>query len=264
MKSPFPGMDPYVEKHWRDIHGRLIPLVCDQLEEFLPPALVARIEERVVFEVDDVEHHRYPDLRVLERVIPTDDARGGTAVADADTAESYFLQIDSEPLTERFIEIIDVGTGGKVVTVVEFLSSTNKVPGDGLDQYLKKQQEMRQGKVSLVEVDLLRSGRRDLVMPVRQVPRKARSAYAAWVRRGWKPDEIEIFPIHLRRPVQKIKVPLRESDSEIFLDLQPLLEHAYRKGRYTDTIDYRRPPTPPLDDDDAKWADELLKAAGKR
>jgi len=24
MKSPFPGMDPYLEQHWRSVHHRLL------------------------------------------------------------------------------------------------------------------------------------------------------------------------------------------------------------------------------------------------
>lgn len=31
MKSPFPGMDPYLEAHWRDVHTRLIVYASDQL-----------------------------------------------------------------------------------------------------------------------------------------------------------------------------------------------------------------------------------------
>ena len=40
MKSPFPGMDPYLQQHWRDVHTRLILYACDQLESGLPAELV--------------------------------------------------------------------------------------------------------------------------------------------------------------------------------------------------------------------------------
>ena len=43
MKSPFPGMDPHLEAHWRDVHARLIFYACDQLEPQLPPALISAI-----------------------------------------------------------------------------------------------------------------------------------------------------------------------------------------------------------------------------
>jgi hypothetical protein len=37
-----------------------------------------------------------------------------------------------------------------------------------------------------------------------------------------------------------------------------------RKGRYGVSIDYRRPPELPLENDDAAWADELLRSKGLR
>jgi Protein of unknown function (DUF4058) len=67
----------------------------------------------------------------------------------------------------------------------------------------------------------------------------------------------------LRERLPVIRVPLRESDADVPLDLQALIAHVYRHGRYDD-IDYAVPPVPPLDGTDAVWADELLRSAGKR
>jgi hypothetical protein len=53
MKSPFPGMDPYLERFWPDLHARLILYACDQIEEQLPGNLIARVEERVVVEAEE-------------------------------------------------------------------------------------------------------------------------------------------------------------------------------------------------------------------
>jgi hypothetical protein len=47
------------------------------------------------------------------------------------------------------------------------------------------------------------------------------------------------------------------------LDIQRLVEQAYADGRYDD-IDYGEVCRPPLDPDDAAWADEVLKAAAGR
>ena len=47
MKSPFPGMDPYIERYWHEVHHRLITYAGDELQVRLPPHLSARIEERV-------------------------------------------------------------------------------------------------------------------------------------------------------------------------------------------------------------------------
>ncbi|MGH7214012.1 MAG: DUF4058 family protein, partial [Tepidisphaeraceae bacterium] len=67
LKSPFPGMDPYLEQHWRDVHHRLCTYACDALQPQLRPALVARIEERLVVETEDRDRSIYPDVKVAER-----------------------------------------------------------------------------------------------------------------------------------------------------------------------------------------------------
>jgi hypothetical protein len=47
MKCPFPGMDPYLERHWGDVHSDLIAQTRTTLNGELPPDLIARTEERV-------------------------------------------------------------------------------------------------------------------------------------------------------------------------------------------------------------------------
>ena len=60
-----------------------------------------------------------------------------------------------------------------------------------------------------------------------------------------------------------IPIPLRPADPEVIVDLQPILDQCYRNGGYDD-IDYRVAPTPPLEADDAAWADALLREQGLR
>ncbi|MGH8058014.1 MAG: DUF4058 family protein, partial [Candidatus Entotheonellia bacterium] len=68
MPSPFPGMDPYLEKFWRDIHARCVIYAADQLQELLPADLRARVEERVFVEpAVGAPQSVYPDVRVVER-----------------------------------------------------------------------------------------------------------------------------------------------------------------------------------------------------
>lgn len=47
MNSPFPGMDPYLERHWEDVHTRLIGYIADELQPQLSDDLIARMEEKV-------------------------------------------------------------------------------------------------------------------------------------------------------------------------------------------------------------------------
>ena len=171
---------------------------------------------------------------------------------------------ESEPVRQGYIEIIDIKSGRRVVTVIEVLSPSNKLPGLGKDLYLKKQEELRAGGVSLVEIDLLRTGTHVIAAPLDRVPEGQRSAYAACARRGWKPFEIEYYPIPLRERLPAIRIPLRRSDSDVALDLQALIDECYESGRYGDDIDYREDPEPALVADDAKWAEALLREQGRR
>lgn len=47
------------------------------------------------------------------------------------------------------------------------------------------------------------------------------------------------------------------------LDLQALIDQGYDNGGY-DSIDYEREPDPQLGEADARWADALLRKAGRR
>ncbi|MEX0701345.1 MAG: DUF4058 family protein [Planctomycetales bacterium] len=46
MPSPFPGMDPWLEQHWGDVHTRFVTYCSDRLQTALPRDLRARVEER--------------------------------------------------------------------------------------------------------------------------------------------------------------------------------------------------------------------------
>jgi hypothetical protein len=254
-KSPFPGMDPYLETRWRDVHHSLITYAREALAESLPRDLRARIEERVAVEAaSGTMRSIYPDVDVVER--PS--AEGSTAAADP-----LVLRIDDEIPTEGSIQIVEAGSGGRVVTVIEVISPTNRLPGPGQDLYRRKQRELLEGGVNLVEIDLLRSGGRVLVVPTHKLPPSHRTTYLVCVSRAARPGTVEVYRAPLRERLPVVRVPLRASDADVSLDLQALLARCYRAGAWDD-IDYKRSPEPPLDPDDAAWADERLRGAGLR
>ena len=261
MKSPFPGMDPYLEEHWRDIHHRFLTYACDELQELLPRDLRARLEERVFVEPDDGDGRGiYPDVRVVEHP----GRGGGTALAtEVEVAEPLVIHAENEPATEGYIEIIDVGSGNRVITVFELLSDSNKQPGEGQDLYRKQQRECLQGGVNLVEIDLLRSGKRVLAVPPARIPPSHRTTYQVCATRGSRPRTYEVYRAALRVPLPTIRVPLRPTDADVPLNLQALVDRCYHHGRYDD-IDYRADPHPPLEPWEAAWANEWLAAKGLR
>jgi hypothetical protein len=142
---------------------------------------------------------------------------------------------------------------------IEVLIPSNKTPGPGRDLCVQKQQKLNAGGVSLVEIDLLRAGTPVLSVPFDRIPESHRTAYAVCARRGWKPFEVEFCRIPLRERLPAILVPLRRDDRDVALDLQDLIDQCYESGRYGDDINYREEPEPPLQPEDAGWANALLR-----
>src|SRR5262245_8348096 len=108
--------------------------------------------------------------------------------------------------------------------------------------YLWKQREVCASDTNLVEIDLLRGGRHVLAVPLQVIPAKQRTAYRVCVTRARGEGMAEVYPAPLAGPLPKIKVPLRQSDADVVLDLQPLIEQCYRRGGYEGTIDYEKDP----------------------
>src|SRR5205085_7763517 len=102
MPSPFPGMEPYLEAHWRDVHARLVIYASDALQGILPSGLRARVEESVLLETPQGlgDHPLYPDVRVVEYT----SRRDGETLAESDVmvGEPLLVEAEAEPATETF------------------------------------------------------------------------------------------------------------------------------------------------------------------
>jgi hypothetical protein len=258
-------MDPWLELFWEDVHQRAMTYAADALQEQLPAGLRARLQERVyVLSPADLDRPIAPDVRIVEHPrlpnvrkssLPAD---GGVAVA-----EPIFVSLGGDPVTEGAIDIIDTRAGSRLVTSIEMLSLTNKRKGVGMEKYRQKQSEVVEASGNLVEIDLLRAGRRVFLCPMENIPPEHRTPYQVCVYRAANAHGYEIYRVPLRERLPVIRIPLREGDEDAALDLQSLIEKSYRNGAY-DFIDYAKDPVPPLSPEDAAWADALLKAKGKR
>lgn len=260
IRSPFPGMDPWLERFWGDIHSRFVVYLADQMNEQLPRDLQARVEESLTVDADDYRRTIYPDSHIVEE--PTDTSTGNLAIALAQStitaAQPTVISLGSELRTQRHIEIIDRNSGSRVVTAIELLSPANKCSESGRKAYHQKQQEYMSAGVNLMEIDLVREGAWILAVPHELVPAECRSLYMICVRRVTRPSLAELFPVSLRDPLPNILLPLRPTDADLLVQLQPLLDDCYRRGRY-DSLDYSRPLDPPLNEADHAWAMELMK-----
>lgn len=256
LKSPFPGMDPYLEQKWPAVHARLIVYASNQLNSQLPDDLEATIEEDLAVRVDDefVRSVR-PDVHVVEASEPdTPSNAAGVAVAQA-------LIVKLPPRPERHVAIVD--GAGRVITAIEFLSPWNKLGHKGRERYTRKKLDYLAAGINLVEVDLVRQGSYVLAAPDEGIPEDARTPYLICVYRNQVPDEVAVYRAPLRERLPIIPVPLRSGEPDVVLQLQLLIDICYRDGRHYRT-DYQRDPAPALSPNDAAWADKLLREQGRR
>jgi hypothetical protein len=201
-------------------------------------------------------------VKVVERGDAVGALAGISAEPGGDTvniaAEPLIMLV--EPELDRWIEIIDAN--GRLITVIEVLSPTNK-SADGIEAYRRRRRTYRSGGVNFVEIDLLRRGLRVHAIPRDQLPTRARTPYLICVYRAADPEKRELYPAPLRERLPATRVPLRNTDRDVVLDLQPLVDQCFERGRYW-LLDYRRDLEPPLPPEDAQWAEELMRNSGLR
>ncbi|WP_020473099.1 DUF4058 family protein [Zavarzinella formosa] len=263
MPSPFPGMDPWLEDSevFPDFHNRLAILLSEAINARLPSGYVATSASRVWVSDD---HMREPDVSLYGRGAPRG---GGVAVMERPGVIPVGRPVVLEPMTETFLEIRST-RGRRLITAVEILSLSNKLAGNGRTAYGQKQDEFVLGGVCLVEIDLLRSGAHTTLTPVRALREQANTPdYHVSILRPWADDghgDIGVVPVRLREPLPAIPIPLEAGMPDVYVELQPLLDHCYDSGRYADLTDYRADPTSPLSDDQREWAEAILRDKGLR
>jgi hypothetical protein len=107
--------------------------------------------------------------------------------------------------------------------------------------------------VNLVEIDLLRGGRR---LPVEGLPE---CDYYALVSRPAERPDVGLWPVRLRERLPVVPIPLRPSETAARLDVQETLHRVYDEAGYQDYI-YSGELTPALAADDAEWARQFVPA----
>lgn len=266
MPSPFPGMDPYLEEPilWPGLHQRLITHIGDTLNALMPPHYVADIGERLY--VVQPEHSVYPDTVVVQHPCTPahPEAHGERTSATMVSDQPLILTVEPVEVRETFVEILSLREEGRIVTVLEILSPSNKVVGsEGRQQYLTKQREVLESQTHLIEIDLLRTGAHTVAPPRERLLRHSTWDYLVSLHRGGR-NRFEVWTFTVRQRLPRFSVPLANGDPDVVLDLQAVFDRCYDAGGYARRVDYRREPPTPLQGDDATWAAALLREKGLR
>ena len=255
MPSPFPGMDPFIEGQvWEDFHVTLIQSIREALVPRVRPRYVVRIEERVYVEhdADTLAEVVRPDLTLLDREDDVAPSEGGAATAVA--IKPVVLTVPMpERLKQAYLTVRELDTM-EVTAVIEVLSPTNKRPGsDGHREYLGKRETLLKSQTHLVELDLLRGGRR--LPTVEPLPP---GDYYAFICRGQRRPRAEVYAWSLRHRLPQLPIPLAGDDPDVTLDLQSVFTTVYDRAGYDYSLNYAHPVAPTLSDADAAWVREVL------
>ena len=256
MRSPFPGMDPYLEDQgrWPDFHSRVITYGCDVVSQALPDDYVAQMGEevRVVSWQEGHDRSMRPDVAIVRHVRSSgpEPAGGGMVATLEPIAIPFAAAIDE--VRDTWIEIRRL-PDERLVTAIEVLSPTNK-GSSGLTEYLDKRHRLRTQGVNLVEIDLLIAGRR-LPMAKPLPP----GDFFTIISRASKSELGDVYAWSIQRPLPKIPIPLEDPDPDVFLDLAEVFALAYQRGRYARLINYNRPLDLPLHPQDKEWAEKVAR-----
>ena len=239
MPSPFPGMDPYLEQHqWVSFHHALTGIIAAHLMRQIRPRYVARIMDYVLMDTEHEDYSLtigaiYPDVDIVDHQIKE-------SAAVYKTAPPLPIEIPTEmpkAVKHPYIEIRDTEKKD-VVTVIEILSPTNK-RGKGFKQYIEKRNKILLSKTHLLEIDLLRKGKR---VPTREPLPNA--PYFMFLSRVSKRPVMDVWPVQLWDALPNIPIPLAK-DEEIAFALQAAFTETVDTFMYDASLDYSK--MPPFD-----------------
>jgi len=249
MRSPFPGMDPYLEHPslWPDVHNSLIAAIRETLAPQLAPRYYIGLERRVYhLSPDDLVFVGRPDVSVTTALREP----GPAPLADAAILEVTVPMTDE--VGENYLEVRDV-VSGEVVMVMELLSPVNKL-GAGRQEHLNKRDHIFKTRTHLVELDLLRAGQ-----PMPMLPQPAPSDYRILISRSSQRPRAQLYTFGVCQPIPSFRLPLLPGDDEPLVDVNTTLHDLYERVHFELLLDYSQPPTPPLAEAEAAWARELIK-----
>jgi hypothetical protein len=258
MPSPFPGVDPYLERQgfWPDFHARFVTYWAEALADLLPDHYEARLDERInLVEVRPEKKVKRiePDL-ALTRHQQAQAAPAAAPVAVATLEAVTIPLVIEEERRETYIEILH-RPERSLVAVLELLSPSNKEE-PGHSAYLAKRNTLLNHNVHLVKVDWLLAGNR---LPLAE-PLPPGHYYALVARADRRPD-CQVYAWTVRQPIPAIPIPLLAPDPDLWIDLGALFATTYQRGRYQRSVDYSLAPPTALEPADRDWVAEQARSA---
>lgn len=158
MRSPFPGMDPYLEDPggWTGVHDGLIARLRTELNRQLGPGFVADAGTSVYVVAADEQRWVFPDIYAIEMQREEQAGHGSRLAAPVQVVLNVPETV-SQPHS-----LIRDRESRRVMTLIELLSPISKAPPAtrARQDFLTRRRETLASATNWVEIDLLRAGDR--------------------------------------------------------------------------------------------------------
>ncbi len=204
MASPFPGMDPFLERAdcWPAVQHHVVAA----LYQLLLPGLVDRYRARV-------------------------------GRRDYATETPLFTSVLREAHAEEFLEI-RARSDDRLVTLVEVVSLANKTTPAGRAAYLAARQTAQRQRAGVVEIDLVTQGTPTLDYSRADLPP---ADYVVAVTRGTAPERFELYAATVAKRLPKFRLPLAADDRDTVVDLQTVFARAADQGQFRQVARHGEP-----------------------
>lgn len=249
MHSPFPGMDPYLESRqfWRSFHHHLAEKIAIALNRTISPKYYADVEVHFQMEELTISAQRsiYPDVGVLKK-----EPSAVLELPAQKVATPLVREVIVESLPKSRTVEIRLANSKELVTSIEILSPANK-RGNGLVKYREKRREILSSNINLVEIDLLRAGKRP---GVELFDLDIEYILLVNAATGTNIRASKIWPVALNESLPTLPIPLLPEDAAAFVVMGDLLQMINADFLYSTRIDYDEPvPSPRLRPEMGKW-----------
>lgn len=253
MKSPFPGMNPWLEGYmWPDVHHDLASTIRFLIAPLIAPKYVARLDIATILDNDPESEIgiTYPDVEILQNrnIVREPVTAYGLTMTEPNIITTYKLPIE---VRIAVVEIRDTANN-KLITAIEILSPVNK-RNSNLINYRNKISDLHTSDVHVLEIDLLRRGTRPFNY------KKNTGSYQMMLLRA-KTNKAAIWTVAIQDKLPILPIPLMAPDPDVLLDLGKALDIVFERGLYHLSIDYTEKPAPPaFIEQDWDWMQQVVK-----
>ncbi|MEO0455253.1 MAG: DUF4058 family protein [Cyanobacteria bacterium P01_A01_bin.114] len=281
MSLQFPSINPYFEHPdiWPKVHQKLVKVLAELISDKLPQKYDIALRKRIYRVSGDTalvvgQTSSQKSSPPLLHGSQTHYANGSFSKSADPTRTQSTLTLTSPPpslsqptpvyvpvpqeVREDYLEIVEPDAG-EVVTTLEILTPQKKRTGRGREMYEQHRESLLGSPVHFVEIDLLRGW-----IPLVMYGPDEESDYRILVSRSEQRPQANLYNWNVNELIPGFPVPLQHPHEKLVINLKQALDLAYERAGYSQDLNYKREPLPPLRTRESDWLEMFLQQRGLR